>query len=46
MTEMRILVREQDEEDKRRAFIVLSDKAAEAMARYFDELGKDAAKLV
>ncbi len=46
MTEMRILVREQDEEDKRRAFIALSDKAADAMARYFDELGKDAAKLI
>lgn len=46
MTEMRILVREQDEEDKRRAFIALSDSAAEAMARYFDELGKDSAKLI
>jgi DNA-binding MarR family transcriptional regulator len=46
MTEMRILVREQDEEDKRRAFIALSDSAADAMARYFDELGKDAAKLI
>ena len=46
MTEMGILVREQDEEDKRRAFIALSDTAADAMARYFDELGKDAAKLV
>lgn len=46
LTEMGILVREQDEEDKRRAFIALSDSAADAMARYFDELGKDAAKLV
>jgi DNA-binding MarR family transcriptional regulator len=46
MTEMRILVREQDEEDKRRAFIALSDSAADGMARYFDELGKDAAKLI
>jgi DNA-binding MarR family transcriptional regulator len=46
MTEMGILVREQDEEDKRRAFIALSDSAADAMARYFDELGKDAAKLI
>ncbi len=46
MTEMGILVREQDEEDKRRAFIALSDKAADAMARYFDELGKGAAKLI
>lgn len=46
MTEMGILVREQDEEDKRRAFIALSDSAADAMARYFDELGRDAAKLI
>ena len=46
MTEMGILVREQDEEDKRRAFITLSDEVAEAMARYFDELGQDAARLV
>lgn len=46
MTEMGILQREQDPEDKRRAFIVLSDSVADAMARYFDELGKDAAKLI
>lgn len=42
MTEMRILVREQDEADKRRTFIGLADKAADAMARYFSELGSDA----
>ena len=46
MTEMGILVREQDEEDKRRAFIALSDEVAEAIARYFDELGQDAARLI
>ena len=46
MTEMGILLREPDPEDKRRAYIVLADKAADAMVRYFDELGKDAAKLV
>jgi hypothetical protein len=46
MTETGILVRQHDEEDKRRAFIALSDKAADAMARYFDELGKDAGRLV
>lgn len=46
MTEMGILVRKQDEEDRRRAFVALSDKAADAMARYFGELGEDAAKLV
>lgn len=46
MTELGLLVREQDEEDKRRAFIALSDRSADAMARYFDEIGKDAAKIV
>ena len=46
MTEMGLLLREPDPEDKRRAYIVLADKAADAMARYFDELGKDAVKLV
>lgn len=46
MTAMGLLVREQDPEDRRRAFIVLSDPVADAMARYFDELGKDAAKLI
>lgn len=44
MTEVGLLVREQDEEDKRRAFIALSDKAADAMARYFEGLGADAVK--
>jgi hypothetical protein len=46
MTEMGLLVREQDPEDKRRVFIALADSVADAMARYFDELGKDAAKLI
>lgn len=46
MTDMGLLLREQDPDDKRRAFIVLSDAVADTMARYFDELGKDAAKLV
>ena len=45
MIETGILVREQDGEDKRRAFVALSDKAAGAMASYFEELGKDAARL-
>ena len=35
-------VRVEDESDRRRAFIELSDKAADAMARYFHELGKAA----
>lgn len=38
-----LLERQQDEVDRRRAFIALTDKAAEAMARYFAELGSDAA---
>ena len=45
MTEMGILLREQDDEDRRRAFVALSDRAADSMARYFDELSRDAAKL-
>lgn len=46
MTEMGILVRQSDPDDGRRAFIALADDVADAMARYFAELGKDAAKLV
>lgn len=46
MTEAGLLQRVEDESDRRRAFIELSDKAAEAMARYFHELGKDAKALV
>jgi len=42
MVETGLLERVEDESDRRRAFIQLSDKAAEAMARYFAELGKDA----
>ena len=42
MTEAGLLERIEDESDRRRAFIELSDKAADAMARYFHELGKDA----
>lgn len=46
MTEVGILVREQDPDDKRRAFIALADPVADALARYFAELGKDAVTLV
>lgn len=42
MTEAGLLVRIEDESDRRRAFIDLSDKASEAMARYFHELGREA----
>lgn len=46
MIEAGLLERIEDESDRRRAFIQLSDKAAEAMARYFAELGKDGKLLV
>ena len=46
MTESGLLVRVEDETDRRRAFITLTDRAADAMARYFSELGKGAARLV
>lgn len=46
MTESGLLERVEDEADRRRAFITLTDKAADAMARYFAELGTNAARLV
>ena len=39
MTDAGLLLRVDDEADRRRAFIALSDKSADAMARYFHELG-------
>lgn len=39
MTEAGLLQRVEDETDRRRAFIALTDHAADAMARYFAELG-------
>jgi DNA-binding MarR family transcriptional regulator len=45
MTEAGLLERVEDDSDRRRAFIQLGDKAADAMARYFAELGKDAKSL-
>ncbi|MGX7951951.1 winged helix DNA-binding protein [Tsuneonella sp. HG249] len=46
MTEAGLLERVEDDSDRRRAFIRLSDKAADAMARYFAELGRDAKSAV
>lgn len=46
MVEAGLLERVEDEADRRRAFIALSDQTADAMARYFAELGKGADKLV
>lgn len=46
MTEAGLFERVEDDTDRRRAFIRLSDKAADGMARYFAELGQDAKALV
>ena len=46
MTDAGLLQRVDDETDRRRAFITLTDKAADAMARYFAELGSAANTLV
>ena len=46
LTDAGQLERVEDERDRRRAFIALTDRAAEAMARYFSELGRGAEKLV
>lgn len=46
MTEAGLFERVEDDTDRRRAFIRLTDKAADAMARYFAQLGKDANMLV
>ena len=46
MTDAGLLQRVEDDSDRRRAFIQLSDKAADAMARYFAELDKDGRSLV
>lgn len=46
MTDAGLLQRVDDETDRRRAFITLTDKAADAMARYFAEIGSSSATLV
>jgi len=46
MTESGLLQRIEDETDRRRAFITLTDKASDAMARYFAEMGALANRLV
>lgn len=43
MVEAGLLERVQDDADRRRAFIALTDRAAEAMARYFAQIEGDAA---
>ena len=46
MTETGLLQRVEDETDRRRAFITMTDKAADAMARFFTELGSASSRLV
>jgi hypothetical protein len=46
MTAAGLLERVDDETDRRRAFIGLTDHAADAMARYFAEIGRHATRLV
>jgi len=46
MSEAGLFERVEDETDRRRAFIQLTDRAVEAMARYFHELGKSAVGMV
>lgn len=46
MIDAGLLERVEDETDRRRAFITLTEKASDAMARYFADLGANAARLV
>lgn len=46
MIDAGLLQRVEDETDKRRAFITLTDKAADAMAQFFAELGKESTHLI
>jgi DNA-binding MarR family transcriptional regulator len=46
MTEAGLLKRIEDETDRRRAFITLTDKAVEAMAAYFAELGNTVHRVI
>ena len=46
MSEAGLFERIEDDSDRRRAFIALTEKAADAMARYFAELGRNAGRLI
>ena len=46
MRDAGLLQRFEDERDRRRVFIALTDKAADAMASFFAQLGRTAAQLV
>ena len=45
MIDSGLLVREQDDQDRRRAFIDLSEEGAAAMARYFAALEGEGSQL-
>ena len=45
MTEAGLLQRVEDETDRRRAFITLTEKAADSMAGYFVELNNSAQRM-
>ena len=45
LTEAGLLERVEDDTDRRRAFIQLTDRALDAMARYFNETAKGTAAL-
>ena len=46
MVEAGLLQRVEDEIDRRRAFVTLTDQAADAMARFFAGMGKSGARLI
>jgi hypothetical protein len=46
MTEAGLLERVEDESDRRRAFVALTARAVDAVARYFAEVGREAERLV
>lgn len=46
LTDAGLVQRVEDETDRRRAFIALTDRAADGMARFFAELGSGAARLI
>ena len=46
MTEAGMLERVEDETDRRRAFITLTEKAIDAMSRYFAELGDNVSRII
>ena len=46
MVDTGLLVRVADPEDRRRAYIVLTDETADAMARYFAEIGAQSPQLI